>query len=195
MKIYLAAILLFITALSCTEKDSASSSSSGNELDGIPAGALQEEFTDSPGLTKITVNDNSGKVTASGLYMDNQREGSWVEYYPSGLTKSIATYVNGKKEGITLEFNDNGQLSKRTNYHLDQLDGDYREFNYTTVKEERFYKNGKLEGTVKIFYPDGKVMEEGLYKNGTRDGISKWYDQQGNVTIEYEYQNGTLIKK
>jgi antitoxin component YwqK of YwqJK toxin-antitoxin module len=188
-------IMLTIVGFSCTEKDSTSSINSGNEITGIPAGAIQEEFSDSPGLIKVTVNDNNGKVTASGLYRNKQREGSWVEYYPSGLTKSITTYIDGKKEGVTLEFNDNGQLSKRTNFHLDQLDGDYREFNYTTVKEERFYKNGKLEGTVKIYYPDGKVMEEGLYKNGIRDGISKWYDQQGNVTIEYEYQNGVLIKK
>jgi antitoxin component YwqK of YwqJK toxin-antitoxin module len=74
-------------------------------------------------------------------------------------------------------------------------DGEYREYNYTTVKEERFYKNGKLEGTVKIFYADGKLMEEGLYKNGVRDGLSKWYDQQGNLTIQYEYKDGVLVKK
>ncbi len=195
MKISLAFVVLSVMGLSCTEKDSASLINPGNEITGIPAGASQEEFSDSPGLIKVTVNDTNGKVTASGLYRNQQREGSWVEYYPGGLTKSITTYINGKKEGVALEFNDNGQLSKRSNFHLDQLDGDYREFNYTTVKEERFYKNGKLEGTVKIFYPDGKVMEEGLYKNGTRDGVSKWYDQQGNVTIEYEYQNGVLIKK
>lgn len=195
MKLHLPLLMLSIVSLSCTKNDSTLSSNTANEITGIPAGASQEEFSDSPGLVKVTVNDNEGKVIASGLYRDKQREGSWVEYYPSGLTKSITTYVDGKKEGVTLEFNDNGQLSKRSNFHLDQLDGDYREFNYTMVKEERFYKNGKLEGTVKIYYPDGKVMEEGLYKNGTRDGISKWYDQQGNVTIEYEYKNGVLIKK
>lgn len=188
------AVLLIVSLISCTEKQD-STSSSRAELVGIPAGALQEVFTDTPGLIKVTVNDNTGKVASSGLYLNKKREGSWVEYYPSGLTKSIATYIEGKKEGVTLEFNDNGQLSKRSNFHLDQLDGEYREFNYTTVKEERLYKNGKLEGTVKIYYPDGKVMEEGLYKNGIRDGISKWYDQQGNVTIEYEYQNGVLVKK
>ncbi len=193
MRLQAIALFLIVSLLSCSEKQGSTSSST--EIVGIPAGALQEEFTDTPGLIKVTVSDNNGKVTASGLYLNKQREGSWVEYYPSGLTKSITTYVSGKKEGVSLEFNDNGQLSKRSNFHLDQLDGEYREFNYTTVKEERFYKNGKLEGTVKIFYPDGKVMEEGLYKNGTRDGISKWYDQQGNVTIEYEYQNGALIKK
>jgi antitoxin component YwqK of YwqJK toxin-antitoxin module len=188
-------ILCLLTCFSCTEKERDSRPLSDTEIAGIPAGAVQEEFADAPGLVKVTLNDNNGKVSASGLYLNNQREGSWVEYYPTGATKSITTYIGGKKEGIALEFNDSGQLVKRSTFHLDQLDGDYREYNYTIVREERFYKNGKLEGTVKIFYPDGKVMEEGLFKNGTRDGISKWYDQQGNVTIEYEYQNGVLIKK
>ena len=92
-------------------------------------------------------------------------------------------------------MNENGQVVKRINHHNDVRHGEYREFTYTTVKEERFYQNGKLEGTVKIFYADGKLMEEGNYKNGLRDGLSRWYDQQGNMTIEYEYKNGELIKK
>lgn len=73
--------------------------------------------------------------------------------------------------------------------------GEYKEFNYATVKEQRNYKNGKLEGLVKIFYDNGKLMEDGMYQNGLREGVSKWYDQEGNVTITYEYKNGELVKK
>lgn len=80
-------------------------------------------------------------------------------------------------------------------YHNDMLHGEYKEFKYTVVKEERNYQNGKLEGLTKVYYDNGKIMEEGAYKNGTRDGVSKWYDQEGNVTIEYEYKNGQLVKK
>jgi antitoxin component YwqK of YwqJK toxin-antitoxin module len=57
------------------------------------------------------------------------------------------------------------------------------------------YVSGKLEGTVRIFYENSKLMEESLYKNGLRDGVSKWYDQEGNLTIQYEYKNGELVKK
>jgi antitoxin component YwqK of YwqJK toxin-antitoxin module len=59
----------------------------------------------------------------------------------------------------------------------------------------QIYKYGKIEGTVKIYYDNSKVMEEGLYKNGLRDGVSKWYDQEGKLTIEYQYKNGELVKK
>jgi len=103
--------------------------------------------------------------------------------------------VNGKREGLALEINSSGQLEKQMMYHSDLLDGTYKEFKYTTLKEERNYKNGKLEGIVKVYYDNGKIMEEGAYQNGIRHGVSKWYDQEGNVTIEYEYENGKLIKK
>ena len=56
------------------------------------------------------------------------------------------------------------------------------------------YQQGKLEGTLKIYYLRGKIMEEGTYKNDTRDGISRWFNEEGKVTIEYAYKNGELVK-
>ncbi len=123
------------------------------------------------------------------------KQGNWIEYHPNALVKSITPYVEGKIEGLRTEFSTTGQLEKSQEFHNDQLHGIYKEWRYSATKEERLYKNGKLEGVVKIYYDNGKIMEEGLYKNGTRDGVSKWYDQEGNVTIEYEYKNGELVKK
>jgi len=193
---HLKIVLIAMIAAACGEKtDSSSSQEAGGSLSGVPAGAAKEEFADSPGLFKVSVSDNNGSLSASGTYRNDKREGSWVEYHPSGLVKTITSYVDGKKEGVFAELNSSGQLLKRCTYHNDQREGEYKEYNYTTLKEERFYKAGKLEGTAKIFYPDGKVMEEGNYVNGLRDGISRWYDQEGKVTIEYEYKNGQLVKK
>lgn len=189
MKLYF--IFLLMVLISCSSPDS----SNVPPEEGIPANAIQQRFDDSPSLTGISLNDGSGNLSQSGLIADGKRVGSWVEYYPTGLVKSLVSYVNGKKEGLALELNSSGQLEKRMMYHNDQLHGDYKEFKYTTLKEERNYQNGKLEGMVKVYYDNGKIMEEGAYQNGTRHGISKWYDQEGNVTIEYEYNNGQLVKK
>lgn len=191
---YLKIVLAALVLAACSENSGSSSKLEG-ELGGVPAGATKEEFADSPGLYKISVPDNAGAMSASGTLLNDKKQGSWVEYYPNGIVKTITAYVDGKKEGIYLEMNASGQVVKRCNFHNDVREGEYREYEYATVKEERFYKAGKLEGIVKIFYPDGKVMEEGNYANGVRDGVSKWYDQQGNVTIEYEYKKGQLVKK
>ncbi len=195
MKLFHHLIFILLVGACSAPADQPPTSIADGESGQIPTGAIIEEFTDSPGLAKISLKDGSGNLSASGVSLHQQREGSWVEYHPNGMVKSITTFVGGKKEGSFIEINANGQVTRRFNFHNDQRDGEYREYNYSAIKEERFYKNGKLEGAVRIFYPGGKIMEEGLYKNGLRDGISKWYDQEGNLTIEYEYKNGELVKK
>ncbi len=173
-----------------TPTDAAAIENKDGEFADVPASATKEEFTDTPGVVKISVG-----ADAQGIYKDGKRNGTWTEYHPNGLVRTITSYVDGKKEGLFVELTDNGQLKKRVYYHNNMRHGEYKEFNYASVKEERIYQFDKLEGTVKIFYDNGKVMEEGSYKNGTRDGISKWYDKEGKPTITYEYKNGELIKK
>jgi antitoxin component YwqK of YwqJK toxin-antitoxin module len=199
--IYIVSVLLYI---SCTEKpkpqeiiappptaaNQATTESNESSYADLPSGAIKEEFQDTPDVVKITV----GKEI-KGTYKSGKRNGSWVEYHPNGLIKTITSYVDGKKEGLFVELNNNGQLQKRIFYHNDTRHGEYKEFNFTNIKEERYYQYDKLQGTVKIFYDNGRIMEEGNYKDGTRDGTSKWYDQNGNVTITYEYRNGELVKK
>ena len=103
--------------------------------------------------------------------------------------------MNEVKEGLYTELINSGQIVKRYYYHNGLRHGEYKEFNSATIKEEKIYKFGKIDGTVKVYYDNTKLMEEGLYKNGLHDGISNWYDQEGKLSIEYEYNNGQLIKK
>jgi antitoxin component YwqK of YwqJK toxin-antitoxin module len=167
----------------------------GDAEEGIPVGALKEEFTDTPGLVRVTLVDQGGLKSADGYYLNNQRHGTWTEYQTNGIIKSITSYYKGKKEGLCVEMN-NGQMTKRFYYHNGLRHGDYKEFISTSLKEERNYVNGKIEGVVRIFYDyNSKLMEEGNYKNGLRDGISKWYDQDGKLAIQYEYKNGELVNK
>lgn len=149
------------------------------------------------GVPKLTeTKDASGKLLSSGYLLDGMKESSWLEYYDTGVIKTLTTYYHDKKEGAAIEFTNNGSVSKRCTYHNDLREGEYKEYNYGNVHEERTYVAGKIEGVVKVYYDTNlKVMEEGNYKNGVRDGVSKWYDQNGNLTIEYTYKNGELVKK
>lgn len=195
-------LLLVAIAVSCSPENKPEAVSIENEPpektisaegEGIPAGAQQETFADTPDVVQVTFNE--GGITQKGVYVNGKREGVWSEFQPNGLLKSVTSYVRGVKEGLYAEVNQSGQVTKRFFYHNNLRHGEYKEFNYTTLKEERTYQYGKLEGTVKIYYDNGKIMEEGQYRNGTRDGISKWYDQEGKPTITYEYKNGELVKK
>ncbi len=150
--------------------------------------------TGTPVLTETK--DATGKVLSSGYLLDGMKESSWLEYYDTGVIKTLTTYYHDKKEGVAIEFTNNGSVSKRSMYHNDVREGEYKEYNYGNVHEERTYVNGKIDGTVRIYYDTNlKLMEESMYKNGVRDGVSKWYDQNGNLTIQYNYKNGELVKK
>lgn len=188
------ASLTILCFLSCSEVGKDQMQSTQGSDAAVPPGAVVESF-DGSDIAAAVVKDGSGNLAESGTLQSGKKVGNWTEYYPNGLVKTVTSYVNGMKEGLRVELNNSGQMEKRMNYHEDLLHGEYKEFKYSTLKEERFYQDGKLEGTVKIYYDNGKIMEEGAYKNGTRDGVSKWYDQEGNVTIEYEYKNGQLVKK
>ncbi|WP_432671258.1 toxin-antitoxin system YwqK family antitoxin [Flavobacterium sp. SM2513] len=57
------------------------------------------------------------------------------------------------------------------------------------LMKEEFYKNGKLEGIQKIFFPDGAIAEETTFKNGLREGVYKIYTPNGFVVEESTFKN------
>ncbi len=131
MKRFLMLILLTTFILSCADKKEPQEKS--NETIDIPAGAEQVVYTDTPELIQVIVRDNDGKMTSSGLLRNNQKDGVWVEYQQRGMAKSMIAYYNGKKEGAAIEITENGQVAKQYNHHIDVLDGEYKEFNYSTL--------------------------------------------------------------
>ncbi len=162
-------------------------------LASLPENAIKEPYENNPDLIRVTLEAATGN--SQGDYLNGQRTGTWTEYSQTGMPKTITTYVDGIQQGAYFEIDDRGQLQKVAYYGNGQLNGDWKQFNHTRIKEERHYANGKIDGMVKIYYDNGKILEEGQYAKGLRNGISKWYDQEGNVTIEYEYNNGELVNK
>jgi antitoxin component YwqK of YwqJK toxin-antitoxin module len=51
------------------------------------------------------------------------------------------------------------------------------------------YKNGKLEGSRTVYYPNGKVAEEMSYKNGLKEGTYKRFGQNGFPIEATNYKN------
>ena len=52
------------------------------------------------------------------------------------------------------------------------------------------YKNGKLDGTVKLYHKNGKLESEAPYKNGRAEGIRREYYESGKLRKETPYKNG-----
>ena len=109
-----------------------------------------------------------------------------------------------EKEGKTVEI----QLVDRTEYAEDstvkityQVEdstdvkyGVYKEYDIptSTLLSERNYKNNKLEGIEKIYYPNGQVDGEFNYKNGVHEGSFKYYYKDGTLKQEGAYVGGQI---
>ena len=52
------------------------------------------------------------------------------------------------------------------------------------------YKNGEIEGIVKIYHANGKVLLETPYTNGKANGVGKGYHGNGVLAMELPYKNG-----
>ena len=56
------------------------------------------------------------------------------------------------------------------------------------------FKDGKMNGASKIYYPSGKIKIEEPYKNGQIDGVAKAYDESGKVIQQATFKNGEQVK-
>jgi len=59
----------------------------------------------------------------------------------------------------------------------------------------RYDQEGRQQGKLEKYYPDGKTHSTRSYKDGVLDGMSASWDAEGNLIGEAWYQNGQLHGK
>ena len=72
----------------------------------------------------------------------------------------------------------------------------YNENNTNVVEGIVYDINEKpINGTYKIYYPNGNVKMEVKSKNGKPDGLGRFYDEDGNIVFEGNFKNGLMNGK
>lgn len=127
-----------------------------------------------------------------GMYVDDQKEGSWVMYHPGNIVGAVEVYKNGKKNGVSITLDRNGALAKEEHYIDDKIHGTARYYKAGRVSREAVYNLGVLNGKRKNYYDSGVLQEESTYVNGKREGVAKWYNMDGKVNSEYNYKEDNL---
>lgn len=56
--------------------------------------------------------------------------------------------------------------------------------------EEVTYKDGKMNGPVQLYFPNGKVAMQGELKDDVPEGKWEWYDENGNIVQSATFKNG-----
>ena len=60
------------------------------------------------------------------------------------------------------------------------------------LESEAEYKDGKMNGFSKLYYPNGKLGSEATFKDNVQDGLQKDYFEDGKVKLEIPYKNGKV---
>lgn len=146
---------------------------------------------------KISVGDwefftRQGALSAKGSFTENgERTGKWYIYNDDGSLKEIDNFKLGMKDGICDVYYVNGALAASYNYKNDKLDGMSKDY-YPTgeIKEINNFTGGIRNGPVTHYHPNGKVMYVSNYKNDSLDGGFIQSYPNGSTEIDLDFVNG-----
>ncbi|GAB4141556.1 MAG: hypothetical protein Fur0041_16770 [Bacteroidia bacterium] len=142
-------------------------------------------------LQKETFFDYNGKQLAT---YNTSKGCNVVEYHPNGEKLAEGEYADGLKVGEWKVYSANGGwMSSKENYFKGKLEGTRKEY-YPNgkLKSELDFKNDLRYGLLKSYYQNGVIKTQGWYINDEREGDWYEYTERGNVENHYYYVNDAL---
>jgi len=126
---------------------------------------------------------STGKVE-EGKYVDDRKEGVWIKYFEDGVTPKLkGEYENNRPKGQYTKYWPNGKVRElgtfEKNQQLDSLVRIYE--NGIREYEASYNTQGKEQGKVKFYYPNGQVELAYTANNGTPTGTATRYWPNGDV--------------
>jgi antitoxin component YwqK of YwqJK toxin-antitoxin module len=130
----------------------------------------------------------SGKLTAQGKYVNQQKDSTWTFFTETGLFLSQENYKNGKKEGKSVTYYPGTKKIAGVSYFKGGVqDSTWTEYYEDgKVKAQGTYKMGNYEGKATWFFPDGRVNITGNYVHGLKDGVWMYYWLNDKKQMAYE---------
>lgn len=104
----------------------------------------------------------------------------------------LAQFKDGMYDGSYSYFKYN-KLVEEGSYKEGHKDGSFKEYfsDGTSIKNEKFYMEGKADGIWRTYYVNGALGSEKGYKNGLEHGPEKQYGQEtGKLKLDNNYVDG-----
>lgn len=139
----------------------------------------------------------NGDIKAVSNFSDDGTVASNITYYENGILMAEGKFVNQKKEGLWKYYinQESNSLVSSETYINGILNGESITYYTDSSKtaEIVFFKNGKKDGKLLKYFPDGTLMTESYYKDGFPDGTFNHYHMDGKIQIEGKYSNGIQV--
>lgn len=154
-----------------------------------------------------------GKTDYTGKYIKGERDSVWTFFHPNGKISSTQTYEVDKRHGLSRfhgldgtavleKIYEAGHLISYRTVKADGQFGDWVAFtpdvvivaNYPNGKTAYHepYKGGLLEGTKRLYFPDGKLYSEYNFTDGNYNGAFIEYFANGKVSQKGTYKDDEL---
>lgn len=161
----------------------------------------------------------NGSTFQKGVYKEGQPEGERITYYENGQEWIREVYAYGLLQGIPQIFSESGQEEQLYKTDSQKETGYFKAYNadgslatswnsqggvIETMIQSRFVsgqissewpvKGEKLNGEVKIYYPDGTLLKTAVYKEGVAQNPGKTYHANSSVWIERSFDDEGKMK-
>jgi antitoxin component YwqK of YwqJK toxin-antitoxin module len=137
-----------------------------------------------------TFHENSLPM-ASGKYINQIKDSVWNYYSDTdGKLISQESYKNNKLEGKSITFYpDNGKIAESIDYINGKKEGELRKyFPEGNIMTEGTYVNDQLEGDFTLYFPNGNIQIKGKYKDGRQIGNWSYFDEEGKEVSEDDFK-------
>lgn len=136
----------------------------------------------------------NGQLKSQISIINGKQDSIGIEYYESGCIQSKMYFVLGKLDGeVTFYYDSTNKKAQQEFFNQGIRNGKSIEFENNTTNDTIIYKtfkNNKLDGIKKEFYPNNKILRIIEYKNGVLDGIQKKYNSESMIEMEISFKNG-----
>lgn len=135
-----------------------------------------------------------GPVIEEGSYADGRRSGVWTRYWPNGTLKSRINYVNGMPRGAYTLYYADGKPQEQGTWDLDRNTGEFKRWhaNGKLAQEFLFNAYGTRNGAQKYYHENGQLAVEVRIVEGREEGTLKRYFPNGELQETAELSAGSV---
>ena len=165
----------------------------GDTMNVIDENNLKQGFWKIFGRMKKLPDYEPDQVIEQGKYKSSRKEGLWVNFFPSGKTKSEIEYENSRPNGSYKTYYENGQVEEQGSWKNNRNTGEFKRHyeNGQVSQEFAFDPTGKRDGKQKYFYDDGTLMIEADINQGKEEKVLE-YNPDGSLKAEKVFVDGKL---
>lgn len=135
----------------------------------------------------FTSSNQKNLIKSKELYLNGKRNGNSYYFYRGGEAYKMIHYHNDYKNGLAYEFDRDSNIISITRYRNNQI----------VLHEDinRYNKKNEKTGLWKEFYDNGTLKEEKYYNEGKLDGLYKFYNKNGYLINTVYYEKGEIVEK